>query len=158
MTISSNYGALYARVEAKIKAAQPDSAKLRTALTRIGVLLTAQTTINVRQKRLIDTGRLINSIRYEFFKEENVSGIRVGSFGVPYAAVHEFGYHGIVQVREHLRLMNKAFGKDVKEPRKIKVGGHSARRNIPARSYLRPAVRKHADKVIDILREALTSD
>ena len=141
-----NMGALILRLKERIQKAQPDSPELRAALTRIGVLVSSQAAINVRRRGLIDTGRLINSIRYEFFKENNVHGVKIGSFGVPYAAIHEFGYKGLVNIRRHTR--QTPFGK-------VSVKAHERFMRIPKRPYLTPAVRKHQNTITDVLREAL---
>lgn len=154
MPITSNVTHVISRIQERINAMKPDSAELHAAFTRIGVVIASQTQINIRQRQLIDTGRLINSIRYEFYKDGDVSGIKIGSFGVPYAAVHEFGFSGVVSVREHKRLMTKAFGRDI-PAQQVTVKPHERFARIKARPYLRPAVRKHQNLAINLLREAL---
>jgi len=94
-------------------------------------------------KAIYDTGNLIKSIRYEHYSSNDIEGVKVGSFGVPYAAVHEFGFHGSVTVREHLRLG-------------FKVRQHSRQMNIRARPYIRPAVTKHTDWILATLAGAIT--
>ncbi len=151
--INSNLTAILARLKARIDDVRPDSPKLNLALTRIGVRLQAATRINVRRAKLIDTGRLINSIQYEFFKEGSIPGIRVGSFGVPYARIHEFGFNGSVSIREHKRLMTKVYGKIV-EPKLVTVKQHSRHMNITGHQYLGKAVESNRDFIIDTIREA----
>lgn len=130
---------------------------LKAAFTRIGILISSETKLNIRAQRLIDTGRLLNSISYKLFESQDKRGVAVGSYGIPYAAVHEFGYHGSVQTKAHMRMMNKAFGKEVKNPRQIQVRAHARFVNIRARPYLAPALKKHQATIIDILRGAITS-
>lgn len=154
MSVTHNGKDLVARLQARIEAASQGSPQMRAALTRIGLMVASQTILNVRNQRLIDTGRLINSIRYELFSANGGAGVRIGSFGVPYAAVHEFGYQGPAHVRAHTRRMTQAFGRNV-EPREISVGPHTRFLNIRKRPYLRPAVRKHQSLIIDLIREAL---
>lgn len=144
--ISSNLQNLIDRLDARIKAAQPDSDKMRQALTRIGINISSQAKINVRGDNLIDTGRLLNSIRYEFFTEKNIPGVRIGSFGVPYAAVHEFGYNGVMKIRQHTRRTKSG---------STTVKAHERFRRVRESAYLRRAVRKHRNLVVDVLREAL---
>jgi hypothetical protein len=154
MTISSNATDILLRLEARIKATKPDSEVLAKAFTRVGILIASQTQINIRQKGLIDTGRLLNSVKYELFKEGEISGVRVGSFGVPYASVQEYGFNGTV--RAHKRLIRKVFGKTLKEPKTIDVRAYQLR--IRGKYFLGEAVQKQSSLVLDILREALTSD
>ena len=135
-------GVLEERIKRRINRLAPGSPELIQALLRIGILLESETKLNIRRKRIIDTGTLLNSIRHELFKDGSRVGVKVGSFGVPYAAVHEFGFKGTVHVRGHQR-------------RGAGVRGHARRVNIRARPYLRPAVKKHHGRIIEILRELL---
>jgi phage gpG-like protein len=80
--------------------------------------------------------------------------VKIGSFNVPYAAVHEFGFRGTVQVPAHSRRMTQAFGRPV-DPRQVAVQAHSMRMNIRARPYLRPAIKTTRTFVLDTLRAAL---
>ena len=152
--VTENSSALIERLRDKTSKVRPDSPELRRAFTRIGILVSSQAILNVRRHKLIDTGRLFNSIRYEFFQERNVQGVRVGSFGVPYAAVHEFGFQGSVSIRAHKRLMTKVFGRTV-DPRNVQVSAHNRFMRIKEKPYLRPAVRRHQKIIVDMLREAL---
>lgn len=90
---------------------------------------------------------------------KNMKGLAVGSFGIPYAAIHEFGFDGQVQVKAHQRKISKAFGRPLKKGAKIvDVRAHTARRRVRARPYIRPAVKTHQAKIMDILREAVMSE
>ena len=133
----------------------PDSTAVQVALTRAAFLITNQAKINIRQQRLIDTGRLLNSVRHEFFRTEEGQGVRVGSFGVSYAAIHEFGFQGSVRVRGHTRLMTKAFGRVLQKPVVARVSPHVRQMRMPARPYLGPAFERHKDRVAEIISEAL---
>lgn len=154
MTITHNTSQVIARIQQQTAALAPSSPQLHEALTRIALYVTSVAKLNVRGQNLIDTGRLLNSIRHEFFKEGAVEGVRIGSFNVPYAAVHEFGYRGIQQVPGHARTITQAFGRPI-DPRRIDVGAHSRRMNIRARPYLRPAIKTTRTFVLDTLRAAL---
>lgn len=142
MPVTHNTGELIVRIQAQTAALAPGSPVLKEAFTRIGLYVSAVAKINVRRRGLIDTGRLINSVRHEFFKDGDVEGIKVGSFNVPYAAVHEFGYRGYVNVKAHSRLGRP-------------VVGHTRQVNIPPRPYLRPAISTSRTFIIDTLRAAL---
>jgi len=82
---------LESRALMKIRRYSPNDPRLREALLRIGIMLEAQIKMNIQFRKLIDTGRLLNSIRYELRREGSRNALVVGSFGVPYAAIHEFG-------------------------------------------------------------------
>jgi phage gpG-like protein len=145
--ISHNIDMLIARIQNQTAALAAGSPKLTEALTRIGLYVSAVAKLNIRRMGLIDTGRLLNSIRYEFFQSGESQGVQVGSFNVPYAAVHEFGYRGTVQIPAHTR--NTRFGA-------VSVRAHSRRMNVRQRPYLRPAVTTSRTFIIDTLRAALT--
>jgi len=152
--VTHNTSMLISRIQRRVAELQPGSPNLLDAFTRIGLYVSSLAKINVRKQNLIDTGRLINSIRYEFFKEGKTEGVQVGSFNVPYAAVHEFGYKGIQQIREFTRVQSTAFGRPI-EPRNVKVSAHSRRVNIRERAYLRPALATSNTFILDTLRTAL---
>jgi phage gpG-like protein len=142
MEITSDITGLIARLQKRVENFQPSNPRLKQAFTRIGLYVSAITKLNVRRRGLIDTGRLMNSIRYEFTKDAKGEGIQVGSFGVPYAAVHEFGFNGRVNVRAFTRR-----GKPVQ--------AHSRNVRIRQRPYLRPALAHARLFILDTLREAL---
>ena len=178
MTTKSNINNLVNRMQKRVAALAPDNPELKKAFIGVGLLVSAEAKLNVRRHRMIDTGRLINSLRHEFFREGTTSGVRVGSFGVPYAANHEFGFKGIVSVKGHnvrayMRETNVRTQIVVKESAKAKahtrsilkktkvevkehtVRGHERLMKVEARPYLRPAVEKHGTFIIDTLRQAL---
>jgi len=135
----------------------PDSPALTRALQRAGALIVAQAKINIRRHGLIDEGRLINSIRFEPFRESNIEGIRVGSFGVPYAAFWEFGFTGTMKVQGHNRLITQAFGKPI-DPTVVRVGSHTRFRRQMEKPYLRPAFELHRERITTMIREAFVGD
>ena len=138
------------------EAARGGSPALQRALTRVGLILVAQAKINIRRHGLIDEGRLINSIRFEPFRNNDETGIRVGSFGVPYAAFWEFGFFGSMRVRGHNRLMTQAFGKPI-APIVVRVSPHTRFRKQEAKPYLRPAFTYHQERITRIIMEAFGS-
>jgi phage gpG-like protein len=146
LALSHNTSELISRIQGQVQNLAPDAPQLKEALERIGLYITALAKMNVRQRGLIDTGRLLNSIRYEYFREGTISGIAVGSFNVPYAAAHEFGYQGIVKVRGYTASRGGA---------SYSVRDHSRKMNVRRRSFLRPAVKMASPFIIDTLRAAL---
>jgi phage gpG-like protein len=129
--------------------------KIRIALIRIGSVLQAKMRQNIGRQKLIDTGNLLNSIQYMVENRGDTIRLRVGSFGVPYAAIHEFGYQGPQTVPAHRRMMSIAFGKPMKNPRKVNISAHIRQQNIPARPFVRPAIKSSSDWIIQTLRAAM---
>lgn len=141
-----SYTSIIKRLSAMQAAVAPGSKTVQEAFTRTGIILTSEIKLNIRRQGLIDTGRLLNSIRYEMEQSAGRAILRVGSFGVPYAAAHEFGDHRTHSVRAYSRssLNGSMFS----------VRAHDRRANIPARPYLKPAIEKHRKRIVDLLREA----
>ncbi len=139
------------RLQASIELTMPGSPKMREMYHRIGMLIATETSLNIKRAPLIDTGNLLNSIQYKV--SEN--GVEIGSYGVPYAAFHEFGFHGTVKIMQHMRLQTKAFGKVVNPPRLVGVRGHSRLVNYKGKPFLRPALIRHTKKIYSIINEYL---
>jgi phage gpG-like protein len=91
------------------------------------------------------TGRLAKSFIdqrspesiFKFNFDGQKATITIGS-NVPYAAVHEYGFEGAVNIPQHQRRITKAFGRQI-TPKEITVSSHIRNMNIPARPYLIPA-------------------
>jgi len=155
MTTKHNTSLIIERLNVTSKNLAPNSPRIREAMTRIGMQITAVAKLNVKRQNLIDTGRLLNSVRYEFFRDGETNGVRVGSFNVPYAAVYEFGYRGLQTVPGHVRTITQAFGRPI-DPRKVSVAAFSRNVNVTPRPYLIPAVNASRTFIIDTLRTALS--
>jgi HK97 gp10 family phage protein len=102
------------------------------------------------------TGTLRRSInqRVEVFGQQAV----VGSVGtnLRYAKAHEFGTDKTVTVPAHLRMMKVAWGKAVKNPRKIEIGAHAMKMHLPERSFLRSAMAEMAPEIREGLEAAMS--
>lgn len=88
------------------------------------------------------TGRLKQSITHRVSR----SGKKIiGRFGtnVEYGPVHEYGFHGPVPVRAHIRTITQAFGRKIK-PTPVSVRAHTRQANIPARPFVGPPFEKAA--------------
>jgi phage gpG-like protein len=84
------------------------------------------------------TGRLQRSIQ-PVIQSDGTTVTASISAAAPYAAAQEFGFRGIVSVRQHLRRIKQAFGRSI-APKTITVQAHPMRMNLPARSFLRSAL------------------
>ena len=140
------------RLRARIRQLDPDNPRIHESLLRIGFLLESQVKLNIRRKRIIDTGRLLNPIRHELIKRGQIVGVQVGSFGVPYAAIHEFGGIMTDRMRRAMFWTLRQAGRlgRVRTSKGIVQG-----QTFMARPYLRPAVRMHRDRIVNIIRDMI---
>jgi len=150
-----NMRSIIEKIKERQAAAAPDSTAVKRALQRAAILITSQAKLNVRRQGLIDTGRLINSLRWEFYKRGDVNGISIGSFGVPYAAFWEFGFHGQVPVRSHNRVITRAFGRSLEKATIARVRAHQRRIDKQGRPYLYPAYEKHKTRIVQYMLDAI---
>lgn len=150
IVVNSLVSLIVARLQARIDSLQPGSPELLDAFRRIGVVMVSYAQMNIRRQGIIDTGRLLNSIRFEPFHSGTVTGIKIGSFGVPYAAMHEFG--GVfTPLMRRAMFANMARRSRPKGKDKNVISDGRFR----ARPYLIPAIQKAQPLTIDLLREAL---
>lgn len=105
----------------------------------------------------IRTGKLNRSIMEVLVEgDQAISSVVWSNLGAPsYASFWEFGFNGSQTIRAHLRMMTTAFGKTVKEPRKILVPSYSKQVNQPARSFLRTALRDMEPEINDSIDRAV---
>lgn len=134
------------RIQKRIRRYQPGDKRLKEALLRIGFLLEGEAKLNVRRKGIIDTGRLLNSIRHELFRTKTTAGVRVGSFGVPYAKLHEFGGPFTDRMRRAMFAKFKDEGRTNRINKNV-IQGH----RVIDRPYLRPALAKHKNRIVQII-------
>jgi phage gpG-like protein len=123
--------------------ALPDGIRSRVteSIGRLTLLLQAKVVRDKLSGQVLNvrTGTLRRSIDQRLVSDgEAVTGIV--STNLKYAKAHEYGSNQPVTVREHLRLVKKAFGKDLKTPVWATVKAHSAKQNLPERSFLRTAL------------------
>jgi phage gpG-like protein len=149
--------------------------QLYRALTRVGMLLEYKTKENIVRKGLVDHGYLLNSIKYTVDLNDTGGTVTIGSYGVKYAAIHEFGgdiyprraraltipvapwakYHrardfDLVRIGSILVDPKKAKGK-IPIP-KDAIGFRLAKKvTMPERSYMRAAIDQSLPRIIRIL-------
>lgn len=148
-----SYGMVIARLEKLSATAKGDDNRLRTALIRVGSVLEAETKMNIRRWGMVDSGRLINSIRYQVNElSGNKLELAVGSYGVDYAAINEYG--GKVSKRQIRAMFANFRGRPKRQGKgvlKIYRDGSGYWRSRP---YLRPAINKHRKFMLDVIRQA----
>lgn len=95
----------------------------------------------------VRTGHLRRSITQSVQDDPHgVTGV-VGT-NVSYAAVHEYGFKGLVTVREHLRRL--------KDGNTANVRSHSRKMDLPARSFLRSSLMDKAGTITERLGKAVS--
>ncbi len=87
----------------------------------------------------VKTGTLRRSIDQAMVDDpEGVFG--VVSTNLSYARRHEYGFQGQEQVKQHLRTIKQAWGKQLKEPISVTVSAHARRVDYKAHPFLRPSL------------------
>lgn len=125
-------------------------AEVKTTVTRMTLKLLRK----VKQDKLsgqvlhVQTGRLRRSINQKVIETDSKIEGLVGT-NVEYARPHEMGFTDDVTVKEHLRTIKKAWGKDI-EPKQIQISSHTRKVVFPEKSFLRSALR---DMQPDIIKE-----
>lgn len=105
----------------------------------------------------VRTGTLRRSINQDVQQDGNkIRGV-VGT-NVSYARIHEYGFTGSVNVKQHLRTITQAFGKTLKSPATQMVQAHSRNVNLPERSFLRSALKEFEPKITEGLRKAASGE
>lgn len=138
------------RIALRMRKFEPGSPELREAMLRIGFIVEAQAKLNIRRHGAVDTGRLLNSIRSEFYQRGSKVGVRVGSFGIPYASLHEFG--GAFSDRQRRAMFASLRDRGKLGPGRGVDKGVVQGGRFMARPYLRPALVTHKNRIIDIIR------
>lgn len=127
---------------------------LEKAIRRLTIELLAQVKAQKLSGQVLNvkTGRLRRSITQRIDGAGSASVTGTVGTNVAYGKVHEFG--GPQTIRAHQRMMTKAWGKPVKEPRLISVRAHIAK--YPERSFLRSALADLEPKIKATLQGAVT--
>jgi phage gpG-like protein len=103
------------------------------------------------------TGTLRRSINYKMHDTSSSVFATVGT-NVSYAAIHEYGFSGVVTVREHLRTITQVWGRQLLGgPKQIMVRAHPMRMKMPERSFLRSALGDMKDEIIVTLDREVSS-
>lgn len=92
------------------------------------------------------SGRLQSSIKQNVVQEKTGVLAKVYT-NVEYAAIHEYGFKGQVNVKEHLRTITKVFKTELISPKKIMVKEHTRQVNLPERSFMRSALKDNTEQI-----------
>lgn len=99
------------------------------------------------------TGTLRRSINQKVTRGPTEIKAIVGT-NVSYARPHEFGFQGVVSVREHVRMQRMAWGLPMKDPHQVTVRAHPMKMNIPEKSFLRSALADYRDEIVQEMTKA----
>lgn len=122
------------------------SARLRLELRASIGKLTFQLVRIVQNEKLrgqvlkYRSGRLFRSVGNPVIEDRGDTVTGIASTPLRYGKAHEEGFHGTVNVREHLRQIKEAFGRPI-VPTTVTVSAHTMKMNLPERSFLRSALR-----------------
>lgn len=61
--------------------------------------------------------------------------VEVGT-NIDYAAIHNYGFSGTIQIPAHQRVVTHAFGKKLKQPVTANVKAHSKKMEMPKREFM----------------------
>ncbi len=149
----ANNSAVIGRMEFLLEKARPTKEKIDTALLKISMMIIAKAKLKVRQHRMVDRGHLINSLRWEMFHLGNTYGVFVGSFGIKYAAMNEFG--GVVTEQQRRAMMAAISKRSIRIASKGIIKKHGGAWRWKPRPFLRPAVIESKQYITDTLRKEL---
>lgn len=97
------------------------------------------------------SGRLQSSIHSRVARAAaSVIGSVFSAAPMPYAAIHEFGFNGSENVRQHMRSV--LFGREV-EP--FSVGPFTRTMHMPERSFMRSSLADNRQKIVDEMTAAV---
>jgi hypothetical protein len=152
--------AFFQRITSRLGGLDPESPGFKETMLRLAMRLEAETKINIRtpsrtpsgrMKPLIDTGRLLNSIRYDLRRRgERTVELSVVSQAVPYARFWEEGYSGAMSIAAHQMRLDHFWHQKV-DPIIVQVRAHTRYVQVQARPYMAPAIQK----MRPIIRQAM---
>jgi len=134
--------------------------RLVTVMQKVGLDFLGYVRINKLHGQVLHqrSGRLSSKLHDQ--TDDNgrtvTTTVGVDSNAVPYAAIHEYGFHGQEHVRAHARTISLAFGHEI-EPVTVQVGGFTRMMNMPERSYLRSSLKERRETYIDWVRGAVSA-
>jgi phage gpG-like protein len=122
-------------------------ARLRVIVARIAVEMVARVKADKLSDQVLHvrTGRLRRSITYRMEEGKNTAKAVVGT-NLAYGRAQEYGFSGVVSVREHMRRTKTG---------DTTVRAHTMRMNLPERSYLRSTLSDMKDDIAQRITDAV---
>lgn len=130
--------------------------RLRKALIRLSIELQAYIKSSKLSGQVLKnrTGTLRRSINRKIVETPHSLQAFVGT-NVKYARPHEYGFEGTVNVKDHLRLVKQAWGRELRTPVWANVKAHQREVKLPERSFLRSALLDKRSKILTELNVAI---
>jgi hypothetical protein len=125
---------------------KPGSPETKKAFYLIGERLKTEAKLLARANRIVNTGRLINTISY-VPNDTGTPGIIFGVFGTPYARFHEYGAAWTEANRRAMFYFMRKTGQKPRPSKGVVRGGR-----ITPRPFMWPTVTKNRDYIIDQIR------
>jgi phage gpG-like protein len=94
----------------------------------------------------VRTGRLRRSINEKFTESGATFTSSVGT-NVSYGRFWELGFHGLEEVKQHMRMITMAWGKPVANPHEVTVRAHQRKVNQAPRPFLQPALEQMKNEI-----------
>lgn len=166
---------LEARIRKKFASLTLTNANIKKAFIDVANLIVTQAKLNVVRQGLVDFGHLRDSLRWRFIRP---GLIEMGSFGIPYARIHEFGGTITPVTKQWLTIPTEQFknqrARDLPNLFFVQKSASKAmlfqksgdgppvlafnlrkRVEIKAKPYLAPAIQTQRDRAIEILQKAV---
>ena len=122
----------------------------------------ASSTIEARQKQGVPVNRILHGKSLHLrdtifpFYSEDEAGVSSGPATQKYAALHQFGADNMsIQIPQHNRRIESAFGKPLKFPVIQTVSARTATLNVPARPFIGIGS-EDEDEILGILKDFLS--
>ena len=128
-----------------------DGPGLQAMLANVGESVVTQTKERFREQKRPDGGKWPKSrrareeggqtltdrarLKHSIHKRLRPGIVEIGT-NVEYAAIHQFGFAGQVNIGAHQRIIHQAFGRKLKFPVAVNVKAHSVCQEMPARPFL----------------------
>ena len=140
------------RLQAMAKELGSSSSTLQKALLfRIGTLVRGRAVQIATEKGVRDNGVLVNHIVYTIEQSENLGTVTIGTMGIPYARIHEYGGPITAEMK---RAMFWSMRERGLLNRKKASKGFVKAGFFPERSYLRASLSESMTSIIDMIRGA----
>ena len=138
--MADNSKAVIQRIVFRLSRFKPGSPEIQRFATKLGTELVFRIKQNITRKRIVDAGRLLNSVGFRVRNEGEVLSVLAGTVHIPYAAAHEFGVSYTPQMMRAMFASLRDRGLLGRPGKGILEGSGLYGRRLPARPYMRPAL------------------
>lgn len=149
ITINGSNGIDILRIKARVDKIGGDREGIEQVLAKMGDMISQEARVMARQQDIIQTSRMIDSIKHRIRSGVNRITLTVGPFGTHYAKFQELGADRTPASRRAMFARLRELG--VLGLRPAKPGFSNTVHK--QREFLRPAFNRHAPRTIDMIRE-----